>query len=90
MTGADRQDDPDVCARGARALSRDISPLQTRRVGQFTRIGHIPGGGLPLLREGGPISYEARPSASFQPGCPHVLDPRVNEFADWTLKLTNL
>ena len=29
--------------------------------GQFTRIGHIPGGGQPLLREGGPISYDARP-----------------------------
>ena len=32
------------------------------RCGQFTRIGHIPGQGRPLLREGGPISYEARPS----------------------------
>ena len=37
------------------------------RCGQFTGISHIPGGGQPLLREGGPISYEARPSASFQP-----------------------
>ena len=34
--------------------------------GQFTRIGHIPGGGQPLLREGGPISYEATPFPSFQ------------------------
>ena len=30
-----------------------------------TRIGHIPGGGRPLLREGGPISSEARPSILF-------------------------
>ena len=35
------------------------------RCGQFTRIGHIPGGGRPLLREGGPISYETTPSAFF-------------------------
>ena len=34
--------------------------------GQFTRAGHIPGGGRPLLQEGGPISYEARPSPFFQ------------------------
>ena len=31
----------------------------------LTRIGHIPGGGRPLLREGGPISYQSRPSATF-------------------------
>ena len=36
------------------------------RSGQFTRIGHVSGAGRPLLREGGPISYEARPSAFFQ------------------------
>ena len=42
-------------------------PVQNRklrwfsRCGPFTRIGHIAGGGRPLLREGGPISYEARP-----------------------------
>ena len=35
--------------------------------GHFTQIGHIPGGGRPLWREGGPISYEPRPSASFRP-----------------------
>jgi len=29
---------------------------------QFTQIGHVPGGRRPLLREGGPISYEPRPS----------------------------
>ena len=48
------------------------NPLATRnrrlrwlsRCGQFTRIG----GKRPLLREGGPISYEAMPSGSFQPG----------------------
>ena len=34
--------------------------------GDFTRCGHIPGGGRPLLREGGPISYEARPSDCFR------------------------
>ena len=34
----------------------------------FTRTGHIPGGGgRPLLREGGPFSYEARPSRCFSP-----------------------
>ena len=37
------------------------------RCSQFTRISHVPGEGRPLLREGGPISYEATPSASFQP-----------------------
>ena len=35
---------------------------------QFTRIGHIPGGGRPLLRDGGPISYNAGPSLSFHRG----------------------
>ena len=34
--------------------------------GQFIRIGHIPGEGWPLLREVGPMSYEATPSASFE------------------------
>jgi len=29
------------------------------RCGHFTRIGQITEGGRPLLREGGPISYEA-------------------------------
>ena len=33
--------------------------------GQFTRIGHITGRRRPLLREGVPISYEARTSPSF-------------------------
>ena len=35
------------------------------RCGPFTQIGHIPGGGRPLLREGGPISYQPRPEATF-------------------------
>jgi hypothetical protein len=35
--------------------------------GQFTRIGRISGGGRPLLQEGGPISYEQRPSPSSTP-----------------------
>ena len=34
------------------------------RFGQFTRIGHILGGGGALLREDGPVSYEATPSPS--------------------------
>ena len=33
----------------------------------FTRIGLVPGWGRPLLREGCPIGYEARPSGYFQP-----------------------
>ena len=33
---------------------------------QFTRIGHDPGGRRPLLRDGGPIIYRARPSAFFR------------------------
>ena len=37
------------------------------RCSQLTRIGHVPVEGRPLLREGGPISYEARPSGFFQP-----------------------
>ena len=37
------------------------------RCSQCTRVGHVPGGGRPPLREGGPISYEARPSGFFQP-----------------------
>ena len=32
-----------------------------------TRIGRIPGGGRPLFREGGPISYEPRPSRCSSP-----------------------
>ena len=40
----------------------------TSHYSQFTRIGHVPGGVQPLLREGGPISYEATPSAVRQPG----------------------
>ena len=35
--------------------------------GHSTRIGHIRGGGRPLLREGGPISYEATPSRCSRP-----------------------
>ena len=41
-----------------------------RRFGQFTRIGHIPGGGQPLLREGGPISYDPRPLRCSGPNSP--------------------
>ena len=37
--------------------------------GQVTRIYHIPGRRRPLWREGGPVSYEARPSGSFHPVC---------------------
>ena len=37
------------------------------RYGQFTRFGHIPGGGGALLWEGVPISYEAKPSRCFSP-----------------------
>ena len=49
------------------------------RCGQFTRIGHIPGEGRPLLRKDGPMSYEATPSASFQPVTPaRVLTPTVS------------
>ena len=40
--------------------------LLSRR-SQFTRIGYVPGGGRPFWREGGTISYEARPSRRFQP-----------------------
>ena len=40
------------------------------RCGHFTRFGQIPGGGRPLLREVGPISYEATPSAFSQPNHP--------------------
>ena len=36
-----------------------------RATAPLTRIGHIPGGRRPLLREGGPISYQPRSSASF-------------------------
>ena len=36
-----------------------------RRFGQFTKIGRIPGGQRPFEREGGPVCYEAMPSASF-------------------------
>ena len=51
---------PCVCAFSSQSAPTRPSP------GQFTRISHIPLGGRPLLREGGPISEEARPSASFQ------------------------
>ena len=33
-------------------------------------IGHVLGGRRPLVREGGPISYEATPSAFFKPDPP--------------------
>ena len=36
-------------------------------IGLFTRIDGIPGGRRPLLREGVPIRYEARPSPSVHP-----------------------
>ena len=58
--------------RRVHPLPRDVNHLghekQTAdRLGQFTRIGHISEGGRPLLREGGPISYEPRPSRSSTP-----------------------
>ena len=43
------------------------------------RIGHIPGGERPLLREGGPISYELRPSRSSSPSSFHTSLPRRTE-----------
>ena len=52
---------------GQRSATRNRRLRWFSRCGQFTRIGHIPGGGRPLLREGGPISYE---SASFHPNPP--------------------
>ena len=36
-------------------------------IGQCTRSGHFPGRRRPLLREGGPISYEPRPSRCSSP-----------------------
>ena len=44
--------------------------------GQFTQTGHIlvhSGGGWPLLREGGPISYQPTPD----PSSPQVLEREV-------------
>ena len=35
-----------------------------------SRIGHVQGGGGARLRDGGPISYEPRPAAFFQPAPP--------------------
>ena len=35
------------------------------RFGPLSRTGHIPGGWWPLLQQGGPISYQPRPSATF-------------------------
>ena len=75
------------------------------RCGQFTRIGHILGGGRPLLKEGGPISYMARPSGVFQPLSSNTLKARLfkvppipkpqqtpNTFRviPWTLELSRL
>jgi len=50
-----------------RASTRNTRLRLFDRYSQFIRIGHVPGGGRPLLREGGPISYEATPSAFFLP-----------------------
>ena len=41
-----------------------VQGLELSRCGQSSRISHIPGGWRPLLRESGPISCEARSSAS--------------------------
>ena len=51
--------------------------------GKFTRIGHIPGEGWPLLREGGPMSYEARPSRCSIPlrplhTAPYIYQPFID------------
>jgi hypothetical protein len=39
------------------------------RFRQITQNGHVPGGGRPLLREGGLISYEARRSECSRVAC---------------------
>ena len=44
-----------------------LTAVQSPLCGQFTRIGHIPGVGRPLLREDRPISYEATPFEFFKP-----------------------
>ena len=41
--------------------------VERRDTVHFTRIGHISGGGRPLLREGGPIRHEASRSSD-RPG----------------------
>ena len=53
-------------AGGAQSMMHDLvaehdayEPYNVSRCGPSTGIGHILGGGLPLLREGGPISYQA-------------------------------
>ena len=64
---------PPPCIPCVTDLRVDRSATRNRRLrwfgrcGQFTRISHIPGEGRPLLREGGPISYEATTSVFFQP-----------------------
>ena len=52
---------------GVRDPGAARAPRWFSRCGPFTRIGHIPGGGRPLLRDGGPISYQARPSSLVNP-----------------------
>ena len=47
-----------------------LRDVQLQGAARLTRIGCIPGEGRPLLRTGGPMSYAARPSPSFQPDPP--------------------
>jgi len=50
--------------------------------------GHIPGGGGAFLREGGPISYQPRPSASLT--SPPLLRSLVEEISGVALVAVNL
>ena len=56
-----------VLLSSAAASAARGQPACILRCGQSTPIAHIAGRGRPLLREGGPTSYEARPSGSCQP-----------------------
>ena len=59
------------CTPCLKALTVHRSAMKNRRLrwfsrfGPLTRNGHIPGRCRPLLREGGPISYQPRPEATF-------------------------
>ena len=56
-----------ACAASPGVANVPRCTVLSSRFGHFTRIGHVPGGRGALLREGGPISYKARPS---QCSCP--------------------
>jgi len=68
---------PPLLSSGVYSVWKDACPNIARRIciglhtksrySQCTRIGHVPGEGRPLLWEGGPISYETRPSVCFLP-----------------------